>query len=102
MKQICINACQLAITKDGKRKIKMFNKDQVVEYADEHPCLVPVAEQVVDFLTAGEAELMATDWSFSEAEAAIEAEYSKKLFREEGTKKSEVVSQILDIRYRAL
>jgi len=83
----------------------MLVQKGVVQEFEECPAhFIPVEEidEAIDFFTAGEAELMERKWSFEEAHEAILAKYQIELKREEGTKKSDVVSQILDARFRSV
>lgn len=100
MKQVCLKQCQLRL--DGK--IHLVGKGQVVDYPDAHTCLksLEAVEAELDFTTASKETLMETKWKFEDADAAMVEAFNKKLTREQGTKKSEVVEQIMDIRFRAL
>jgi len=63
-------------------------------------CLTP--GYAIDFTKASADELQAADWKFADADKVIRSQYGKSLFREKGTKKSEVIQQILDARFRAV
>lgn len=98
MKQVCIKNCQIKLAGG----VTYVSKNSVIEYPAEHKCLVPIEEIILDFLNDSEESLMATKWSFEQADKAMQETFGKSLKREEGTKKSEIVAQIMDIRYRAL
>ena len=101
MKCICIRGCQIRIGEAGK--IHTIVAGTVIEF-DECPDnfkSIEKAEYKVDFLKAGEEELTEAKWTFKEAAVAIMDEYNVKLKKETGTKKSEIIAQILDARYRS-
>ena len=109
MKCICMRDCQIRIGVEGK--IHTIVKGEVIEFdAKEAPKNFKSIEKdektqedyKVDFLKAGEEELMESKWTFIEASAAVEEAYGVKLKKEKGTKKSEIVAQILDARYRSV
>lgn len=103
MKCVCIKTCQIR----HNDRITFVMKGEVYEF-DECPANFRVvageAEEApaVDFTKASEDELKAAKWKFEDANAAMEQAYGKSLEKEEGTKKSDVIAQILDIRYRAV
>lgn len=98
MLQICINKCQVRVGK----KIHTVRVGKTMEIEGKHACFRPIGEHKIDFSKAGREELQAGKWNFSEANDAMASLYSKELFKEEGTKKSDIIDQILDIRYRAI
>ena len=107
MKCICMRTCQVRIGEEGK--IHTIVRGEVLEFdkcpahftsIEKNP--VTQEEYKVDFLKAGEEELMEAKWTFKAASMAILDEYNVKLKKETGTKKSEIVAQILDARYRSI
>lgn len=53
---------------------------------------------LLDFATASEDELLEADWDFDDAEAAMQEIFGKSL--KPVSTKSELIEQILDIRFR--
>ena len=87
-------------------RLRPFDKNAVFDFDECPPQFRPLVGEMADapelnFLTAGEQELMEAKWTFQDAYNAIKVAYGKELKKEEGTKKSEVVAQILDHRFRA-
>ena len=90
-------------------KIRLVRKGDVIELAKPHSHFraleatpeVPVVAPV-DFLKASAAELQAAKWKFKDAAEAVKEAYNVDLFKEDGTKKSEIISQIIDARFRAV
>lgn len=102
MKQAAKIPCQV---RQPSGKIITLARGEVIDYPEGHPHLRPIEGPMateVDFLTATKDELQVAKWKFSEANGVMEKAYGKSLFKEEGTKKSEIISQILDIRYRSV
>ena len=102
MKCICMRTCQVRIGEEGK--IHTIVRGAVLEF-DECPAnfkSIEKEEYKIDFTKAGEQELMEAKWTFKAASMAILDEYNVKLKKETGTKKSEIVAQILDARYRSI
>lgn len=101
MKCVARRRCQAKV----QSRIVTFARGQVQEF-DECPPHFEVIEgdkaPVIDFIKAGRPELMAAKWTFEDANSAMLQMYGKQLKKEEGTKKSEIVEQIIDIRYRAV
>ena len=100
MKCICMRNCQVRI----EGKIHTIVRGEVREF-DKCPAnfkSIEKEEYIIDFTKAGEQELMEAKWTFKAAATAIMDEYNIKLKKETGTKKSEIVAQILDARYRSI
>lgn len=102
MKYICKRTCQLRIND----QITLVSRGDVIEL-DKDPgakCFESIETEAykLDFTKASEQELKLTKWTFNEAYKAIKAKYDVELHKEEGTKRSEVIDQILDARYRAI
>jgi len=98
MKCLCLRTCQ-ARKDDGA--VTFVKEGEVRSFLKCPEYFTPVASiKEIDFTTAGEDELMAASWTFDEAYAAVLAAFNIELFKEEGTKKSEVVTQILDAKFR--
>jgi hypothetical protein len=96
---VCRTPCQARMEGDV---IKYFSDGQVVEVEDDfelpvHFDRLDIPEASIDFLTASEEELMASDWKFAAAKDAIKKAFNKTLQKAE---KRDVVNQILDIRFR--
>jgi len=102
MKYVCIKTCQIRV--DGR--ITFCSKGEIYELPKADPrfqCIEETAKEYkIDFTKATEAELKAANWKFKEAATVMLEHYGKELEKEEGTKKSDVIRQILDIRYRAV
>ena len=104
MLQVAKYSCQVRNAQD---RIITLSKGTVIDYPGKHVHLRPVEgatekAEKINFLKASEAELKAAKWKFSEANEAMMVAYGKELTKEEGTKKSDIIAQILDIRYRAV
>ena len=102
MQVVCTKTCQIRIDE----QITLIERGTVMSL-DELPnngCFNELQgrDYQIDFLTAGEDELMKVKWKFSDAAAAILDEYDMVLEKEEGDRKSDVVARILDIRYRSV
>ena len=105
MKYVCLKTCQVRLG----NKITKVRKGAVISLEKPHPCfraLEPTPEEPtpapVNFLKASAAELQESKWTFKEAAAIIKEAYDVDLFKEKGTKKSEIISQIIDARFRAV
>jgi len=104
MKYVCRKNCQHR----DNGKIRFCERGRVYEFAEKPKFgFDTIGEKSepdykLDFLTASEEELKKTKWSFDDASDAIQAAYGVELFREEGTRKSEVIDQILDARFRSV
>jgi len=104
MKHLCLRTCQV----DIYGKITFVKRGDVIRSSevDLGPRFKNLEEEAapheVDFLTAKEEELINSKWSFSDAKKAIFDKFGVELKREEGTKKSEVIDQILDARFRSV
>jgi len=103
MKYVCIRTCQIRIA----GKITLCEKGNIYELKEADPrfqCIEEKAapEYKIDFLKASEAELKEAKWNFKDAAKVMKEHFDKKLNNEDGTKKSDVIKQILDIRYRAV
>ena len=104
MDYVCVKDCQLRI--DGQ--ITFLVRGEVVNMeslpkSHEH-CFNGIGdkEYSVNFGKASEAELMKAKWKVSEASSYCEKHYDKKIEKQEGDKKSDIVDKILDARYRAV
>jgi len=102
MKFLCLITCQAKLYD----KITFVKRGEVVrspvDLGVRFKNLEAIEEHEVDFLKAGEEELINTKWSFKEARKAIYDKFGVELKREEGTKKSEIIDQILDARFRSI
>lgn len=101
MLQVAKQSCQIIRKSDNH--IMTVSKGDVVDFEGGHLHLQPLSgptAKKVDFLQAGEAELLESKWTFKEAAKAIADLYKIRLKKSD--KKSEVVTQILDARYRGL
>ena len=104
MKHLCLQTCQVRLSD----KITLVKQGEVVRSSEDlGPRFKNLeapdnASYEVDFLTAKEEELTNTKWKFEEARLAIYGKYGVELKREEGTKKSEIIAQILDARFRSI
>ena len=99
---VCEKRCQAKL---DWGKTTFFKKGQVQEFEKCPSYFRPLEgddSTLVDFLTAGEEELTLATWKFDDAFKAIKEKYNVDLKREEGTKKSEVIAQILDARFRSI
>ena len=104
MDYVCTKRGQVRIDK----KIHSVSRGQVLndsqcEGLDKHPCFRAITGPV-DFANASEEELMAAKWTFEEAAEALKRLYSFDLVKnnDEPTKKTDLVKEIIDVRYRAL
>ncbi len=97
MKAVCRRKCYIR-TDDGVQKL--FYPGQVHEFKKCPAHFEKLEDVAVDFLMATEDELTETKWKFSDAFDAILEECGVELKKEEGTKKSDIIDQILDARYR--
>jgi hypothetical protein len=98
MECLCLITCQ-ARRDDGS--VTYVKRGEVRTFLKCPEYFTPVDSiGSVDFTTAGEEELMAASWTFDEAHEAILAAFNIELVKEDGTKKSEVVTQILDAKFR--
>ena len=103
MKYVCLKTCQI---RKGTQ-IVLCTKGDIIELPKPDPrfqCIEEKAapEYKIDFLKASEAELKEAKWNFKDAAKVMKEHFDKKLDNEDGTKKSDVIKQILDIRYRAV
>lgn len=95
MKCICNMRCFLP---NSEGRNTRYNPGDIDAFEECPPHFVEVDKaDEVDFLTAGFEELQERDWSFDEADAAMDLVYKMRLVR---GSKVEVVNQILDIRDR--
>lgn len=100
MKCVCTKVHQRRLN----GKITLVSRGQVFDFEKCPDLFSPMDNgdsYVIDFTKAEEEELMAAKWAFKDASAVMLETYGIELKREEGTKKSEVVAQILDIRFRS-
>lgn len=99
-KAVCVRTCQ---TRLGG-KITYIPQGEVVDMdhvkGNENCFELLGDDRPVDFVNASEAELIESDWKFADANAAMQSNFNTSLKWEEGIKKSDVVGQIMDIRYR--
>lgn len=101
MKYKCVKKCQVRLP-DGVHLVgkgKVFSEDQVKGIAN-HPCFISLDQEALNFETASREELEARPWKFSDAYKAIEELYGVQLKKEEGTLKSDIITQIFDARFR--
>jgi len=109
MKYVCRVTCQHKI----EGKITFCERGYIFEFAEDpgprfecleaKPGATPIDKQYeIDFLKASEDELKEAKWEFKQAYEAIKDAYDIELFKEKGTRKSEIISQILDARFRAV
>lgn len=101
MKCVCTTACFIEHPTLGVPT--RFNPGQVEDFekCPTHFKALNVSGNLeIDFKNASEEELMAVQWSFSDAEAAVKEAYNVELTREEGTTKADVVKQIVEARTR--
>jgi len=104
MKYICRKTCQHR----DEGQIFFCEMGTVYEFKDapKNNCFEAIDKEkelyVVDFLTAGETELKQAKWKFSDAEKSIWDAYGVKLSKEDGDKKSDIIGQIMDARYRSV
>ena len=99
MKQyVCNNTCQVRINKH----ITLITRGDVVELPEDHVHFTAIGDDDhgIDFTTATKEELAASTWTFEEAAAALKEAYNAEIVKEEGMRKSEVISIILDVRFR--
>ena len=94
VKCICIRACQVRI--DGLARY--FHAGEVRVFKECPPHWRPIETVEVDFLSSPREVLMETEWSFKEAQEVIKKAYGFSLVKEAGTKKSDIVDQILEAR----
>ena len=97
----CICRVKSFATPIGAPRHRMYSPGQVDEFEKCPTHFNPLSKAKVDFLTASKEELTSVKWKFEDAYAAVIEAYEVELFREDGTKKSEIVAQILDARERA-
>lgn len=102
MKYVCMRTCQLRV----HGRARFISRGTVIELEKDpgnrfRSIGTPEAAPV-NFLTAKEGELQNSKWTFKAAQKAILDQYGVKLFKEEGTKKSDIIGQILDARFRAI
>jgi len=96
---VCVNTCQTRI----EGKITYVQQGQTVDLdtiEGNENCFEPLHGRSIDFVNASEQELLDSDWKFAEANKAMQSAFGKSLTWEEGVKKSDVVEEIMDIRYR--
>lgn len=103
MKYLCLQTCQVRV---GKRPM-LVNSGMVVDLPEDpgarFRCLEDEeAPHEVDFTKATEQELTAAKWDFKAARLAIYEAYGVELKLEEGDKKSDIIAQILDAKFRAV
>ena len=103
MKYVCLKTCQLRIN----GHITFCEKGEIYNLKEANQFFRCIEEKVVpdykiDFIKASEAELKGAKWKFDDAFKAIKEHFDVELDKEEGTRKSDVIKQILDARYRAL
>jgi len=103
MKYVCLQTCQIKVYE----KTTLVKRGAVVDVPDDpgqrFRCLEdPVVEYQIDFLKASEQELKNAKWKFADAKKAIGEAYGVELTREDGDKKSDIIAQILDAKYRAI
>lgn len=98
MECLCVRTCQ---AKRDNGSVTFVKEGEVRSFLKCPDYFVPVNSiESVDFTQAGEQELMAASWTFDEAYDAIQGAFGVELIKEEGTLKSDVVSQILDAKFR--
>lgn len=100
MKYVCVLECQVRI--NNKIHWKLAGS---IEDFDKDPgkcwrCLEDPEEYKVNFGTALEAELLEAKWKLSDAKEAVKELYGISLNIAQGSTKKEVVTAILDARYR--
>jgi len=103
MKYLCIKTCQVSVDKKSvfipRGTVKVFDEDPGKNFR----CLDNKDKpHTVDFYSAKAEEMQAAKWTFEEARLAIYTKYGVELKKEDGTRKSDIVEQILDIRFRAI
>ena len=97
---VCRRTCQVRMPDDS---IRLFDPGTVYTFPEDFEVpdifdnLDGTSEGSLDFLTASEEELLATEWLFADAQTAMSTAFGKNLVP---GKKPAVVAQILDIRYR--
>lgn len=100
MDYVCRRDCQIT---DVNGKIMFIERDAVVE-AKKNPrkgCFDEIGgSEELDFITASEEELHAAKWTFAEAKQAVGEAFGVEIKKREGDKKSDVISKILDARFR--
>ena len=79
---------------------RVLSEDEVKDNLKEHPCFRGLEEDPLSFETSSREELEARKWKFSEASEAIKQLYNVDLKKEEGTLKSDIITQIFDARFR--
>lgn len=96
MKYSCIRKCQY---RNGSKTIRLASVGDVVDFADEpfKENWFPLEAKDVDFLAMSEAELMNATWPFTKAFEAVQKEFGVDLKK---TEKADIVSQIIDARFR--
>ena len=104
MDYVCVKACHLRIGK----QITFVAKGQVVNVESIPKSHVHCfnsmddKEYSVNFGEATVEELMKAKWKVSEASSFCEKHYDKKIEKQEGDKKSDIIDKIIDARYRAV
>ena len=101
MKYVCLQTCQI---RKGPQ-ILLCEKGEIYELDKPNPRFQCIEEKAaptysIDFLKASESELKEAKWKFSDAYDAIKEKFDIEL--EKGSKKSDIVAQILDARFRAV
>jgi len=103
MKQVAITPCQI-IQKSGK--IITLAEGETIYYKDEHPHLRPIQTEEapkdtppIDFDTAGEEELLESDFDLKDLKEYIIKTYKKK---PRNRNRLNTIKLLLDCRYRSI
>lgn len=96
MEYVCKTKCYV---KGPDGRLHLFRPGQVVELDGPSIHFVVVEDHTLNFGKATEDELMGVKWEFMDAKAFVKTQYNVTLKR---GRKSEVVAQILDARFRSL
>lgn len=101
-KYVCTRKCQIKV---GER-ITFVNTGTVVTLEKDpgknFRSIDGEQDDPINFLTAKKGELQKSKWTFKAAQKAILDKYGIELFKEEGTRRSEIIDQILDARFRSI
>lgn len=102
MKCVCRTTCQARL---AGGKIKLFKRGEVGDF-EECPIHFEAIDEkkpdTLDFLTASEDELLEATWTVTAARKAIKDKFGITLKNPKGTKKVDLIDQILDARYRGV
>lgn len=96
MKCVCVQTCYI---KDDEGKPRLYEKGQVANFKNPGQHFKKLGVDF-DILTATEAELLETKWSFEEAKATYKEKYGVTLRKYKD--KDKIVNQMLDVRFRAI